>query len=113
MTHSRSIVRRAILLVALAGCGDFAHNSPYDEETPTTVEIVGPDVVHLATDAQPIEYSVKTTPQSQLVATWSCAGGVSGCAFANAGRARLTFTSNGQVTVRVGLFSATKSIVVQ
>jgi hypothetical protein len=113
MKTSATLLARSILILAAAGCGDFAHNSPYDEETPITVEIVGPDVVHLGVDAQPIEYAVRTTPQSQLVARWSCAGGVSGCDFANAGRARLTFTANGQVTVRVGLFSATKNVVVQ
>jgi len=113
VTRSAPMIGRIILLITMIGCGDFAHNSPYDEETPMTVEIVGPDVVHLGVDTQPIEYSVRTTPQSQLVATWSCAGGVSGCDFANAGRARLTFTSNGRITVRVGLSSATKTVAVQ
>ena len=113
MTRSGPMVARALLLLAVVGCGDFAHNSPYDEETPTTVEIVGPDVVHLGVDMQPVEYYVRTTPQSQLVSKWSCAGGVSGCDFVNGGRAQLTFTSNGKITVRVGLSSATKSVTVQ
>jgi hypothetical protein len=113
MTSPASVIARVVLLLVVAGCGDFAHTSPYDEETPVTVEIVGPDVVHLGVDAQPIQYSVRTSPQSQLVAKWSCAGGVSGCDFASQGRASLTFTSNGQITVRVGLYSATKSVTVQ
>jgi hypothetical protein len=113
MRRSRFAGPRAILVLAIIGCGDFAHNSPYDQDTPITVEIVGPDVVHPAVDPQPIEYSVRTTPQSQLVAKWSCTGGVSGCDFANGGRARLTFTANAQITVRVGHYSATKNVVVQ
>lgn len=113
MTSSASVIARAFLVFAVAGCGDFAHNSPYDEETPITVEIVGPDVVHLGADPQPIDYYVKTTPQSWLVAKWSCSGGVSGCGSANLGHASLTFTSNGQITVRVGLHSGTKSVIVQ
>ena len=113
MKRSASIIACLAAGVVIAGCGDFAHTSPYDEETPITVAIVGPDVVHLGVDNQPIEYSVQTTPQSQLVAKWTCSGGVSGCDFANAGRARLTFTANGQITVRVGLTSATKNVQVQ
>ena len=113
MTASTSFIARAFLIVAAAGCGDFAHNSPYDEETPITVEIVGPDVVHLGVDPQPIDYVVKTTPQSGLVAKWSCSGGVSGCDRANGGHAALTFTSTAQITVRVGLHSGTKSVIVQ
>ena len=113
MTSSTSFIARAFLILAVAACGDFAHNSPYDEETPITVEIVGPGVVHPGVDPQPIDYYVNTTPQSGLVAKWSCAGGVSGCEWANGGHAALTFTSNAQITVRVGLHSATKSVTVQ
>lgn len=113
MTPSGSRIAHLVVILAVAGCGDFAHTSPYDEETPISVEIIGPDVVHLGVDPQPIEYSVRTTPQSQLVAKWTCSGGVSGCAFANLGHAPLTFTSNGQITVRVGLVSATKNVVAQ
>ena len=113
MKRSASIIACGVLGLTLAGCGDFAHTSPYDLETPMTVEIVGPDVVHLGVDAQPIEYSVRTTPQSQLAAKWTCSGGVSGCAFATSSRALLTFTANGQITVRVGLSLGTKSVQVQ
>jgi hypothetical protein len=110
---SRSVVARALVLLAVVGCGDFAHTSPYDEETPITIEIVGPDVVHLGVDPQPIDYSVKTTPHSWLVAKWSCSGGVSGCGSANLEHASLTFTANAQITVRVGVYSATKNVTVQ
>ena len=113
MTRPAFVLARIAFVFAVLGCGDFAHISPYDQDTPITVEIVGPDVVHLGVDAQPIEYSVRTTPQSQLVARWSCSGGVGGCDFANSGRARLTFTANGRVSVRVGLSSATKDVLVQ